>query len=173
DRVARSARETCPGVDPHGVVRPSPGPPDLAFDEERAWPNARRPKTLPLISVRNEKLPLCSVEQKVGIAARQQTRGGGDRLAGANRRLVFSEQPLVAKWRSNREKRCLEGRECVSGRPPGDPCPAGEPVGRGRSENVDVASSELSAGFGRLDLRSDRRPNRRPPGAAPADVQRS
>jgi hypothetical protein len=90
----------CPGVDPYRVMRPSPGPADLAFDEERAWPHAGRPKTLPLILARNEKLPFCSVEQKVGIAARQQARGRGHRLAGANRGLVFGEQPLVAKWRS-------------------------------------------------------------------------
>src|SRR6478672_11683554 len=73
DRLTRSARETCPGVDPHGVVRPSPGTTDLVFDEERAWPHAGRPEPLPLILARKEKLPLCSVEQKVRIAARQQT----------------------------------------------------------------------------------------------------
>src|SRR5438874_10856658 len=122
DRGARSARETCPGVDPYGVVRSSPGSADFAFDEERAWPHAGRPETLPLILARNEKLSLCSVEQKVGIAARQQARGRRDRLVGANRRLVFCEQPLVTKWRSNRQQRSLEGRECLSRRPPGDPC---------------------------------------------------
>src|SRR5205085_5576540 len=102
DRVARSARETCPGLDPHGVMRPSPGSANLAFDEDRAWPHARRPKTLPLVLARNEKLPRGSVEQKVGIAARQQARGRGHRPAVANCRLVFWEQPFVAKWRSNR-----------------------------------------------------------------------
>src|SRR4051794_14112340 len=104
DCVARSARETCPGVDPYGVVGASPGSADLAFDEERAWPHAGRPETLPLILARNEKLPLCSVEQKVGIAARQQAGGRDDGLAGANRRLIFCEEPLVANRRSNRQQ---------------------------------------------------------------------
>src|SRR5512132_200494 len=154
DRVARFARKTCPCIDPYGVVRPSPGSADLAFDEERAWPHAGRPKTLSLILARNEKLPLGSVEQKVGIAAGKQARGRGDRLAGANRRLVFCEQPLVAKWRSNQQQRCLEGRECVARRAPGEPCPTGEPVSGRRSEKVGVASSELTTRVGRVDIGS-------------------
>ena len=115
-RVERERRAQA--FDPYGVVRPSPGSADLAVDEKRAWPHAGRPETLPLVLARNEKLTLCSVEQEVGIAARQQARGCGERLGGANRRLVRREQPLVAKWRSNRQQRCLEGRECVSRRPP-------------------------------------------------------
>ena len=173
DRVARSTRETCPGVDPYGVVRPSPGSADLAFDEERAWPHAGRPETLSLILARNEKLPLCSVEQKVGIAARQQARGRGDRRTGENRRLVFCEQPLVAKWRSNRQQRCLEGGECVGRQPPGDPCPAGESVSRRRTENVEVASSELATRVGGVELRSGDRPNGRSTRAIPATASPS
>ena len=154
-------------------MRPSPGSADLAFDEERAWPHAGRPEPLPLILARNEKLPLCSVEQEVGIAARQQACGRGDRLGGVNRRLVFREQPLVAERRSDRQQRSLERRECVSRRPAGDPCPAGEPANRRGSENVEVASSELATGVGRIDLRSDDRPNRRRTRAFPADGDRA
>src|SRR5206468_4438159 len=110
---------------------------------------------------------------KVGIAARQQAYGRGGRLRGANRRLVFCEQPLVAKWRSNRQQRCLEGRECVSRGPPGDPCPAGEPLSRRGSKNADVASSELATRVGRVDLRSDDRPEGRRTRAFPADGDRA
>src|SRR5206468_349643 len=70
DRVSLFTREPCPGVDPHRVLCPPPGSADLAFEEDRAWPHAGRPETLPLILAWNEKLPLCSVEQPVGIAAR-------------------------------------------------------------------------------------------------------
>src|SRR5207249_10490888 len=56
DRVAPCARETFPGVDPHGVLRPSPDSADLAFGEERARPDAGRPETLPLVLARNENL---------------------------------------------------------------------------------------------------------------------
>ena len=98
-------REPSPGVDPHGVLRPSPGSADLAFDEERARPHAGRPEPLPLIRPREEKLPLCSVEQEVGVAARQQARGRGSSRDGTNGRFVVGEQPLVAERRSDRQKR--------------------------------------------------------------------
>ena len=78
------------------MLRPSPGSADLAFEQERARPHAGRPEPLPLIRPRDEKLPLSSVEQEVGIAARQQARGRGSRLGGANGRLVVCEQDPAA-----------------------------------------------------------------------------
>ena len=126
DRVARSTRETCPGVDPHGVLRPSPGSADLAFDEERAWPHAGRPQTLPLILARNEKLPLCSVEQEVGIAARQQARGRARpsrrrespaRLLRAATRRRVAIEPAAAIPRGRRMRQSpTGGRSLPSGR---------------------------------------------------------
>ena len=127
----------------------------------------------PLIRPRDEKLPLCSVEQEVGIAARQQARGRGGRLGGAHGRLVVCEQPLVAEWRSDRQQRSFERGECIGRRAPRDPCPAGEPVSRGRPEDVEVASSELAARVGRVDLGSDDRPDGRRSRAVPADRDRA
>ena len=83
DCVARLARQASPGVDPYCVVRAPPGSADLAFDEERTGPHARRPEQQPAVGPRHEELPLRSVEQEVGIAARQQARGSGGGLGGA------------------------------------------------------------------------------------------
>ena len=166
-------REASPGVDPHGVVRPSPGSADLAFDEERAWPHAGRPEQLPLIGPRDEKLPLCSVEQEVGIAARQQARGRGSRLGGASGRLVVREQPLVAEWRPDRQKRSFERGERGGRRASRDSRPAGEPVSGGRAEDVEVASSELEARVGRVDLGGGDGPDGRRACAIPADRDRA
>jgi hypothetical protein len=162
-------RQARPGVDPHGVVRPPPGSPDRAFDEECAWPHAGRPEPPPLIRTWYEKLPLCSVEQEVGVAARQQACGRGGRLGGAHDRLVMCEQPLVAEWRSDRQQRSFERGECIGCRAPRDPCPAAEPVSRRRAEDVEVAPSELAARVARVDLGSDDRPDSRRSRAVPAD----
>ena len=91
------SREAPPRVEPYRVMRPSPGAANLTFHEQGAWPHARRPKEAALIPARNEQLPFCSVEQEARIAARQQACSRYDRGAGANRRLIFCEQPLVAE----------------------------------------------------------------------------
>ena len=116
DRVARCSREARPGVNSHGVLRPSPRSADLAVDEEGARPHAGRPQKASPIFARHEQLALSSVEQEVGVAARQQARGGRDGFGGANQRLVLCEQPLVPERRSNRQQRCVERGERVSGR---------------------------------------------------------
>src|ERR1041385_1347784 len=71
DCLARRGRKACPRLDPDRVLGPPPGAADLAVHEERARPHARRPETLPLVFAWEENLALGSVEQEVGIAARQ------------------------------------------------------------------------------------------------------
>ena len=168
-------REACPAVDSHGMVRPSPRSADLAFDEERAWPHAGRPEPLPLIRPRDQKLPLCPVEQEVGITTRQQTHGRGSRIGSANGRLVVGEQPLVPAWRSDREERSFEFERGERGgrRDSRDPCPPGEPLSRGRPEDVEVASSELEARVGRVNLRGGDGPDGRRSCAIPTDGDRA
>ena len=116
DRVARRAAEARPELDPHGMPRASPGAADLALDEERARPDAGRPESPPLILSGEEELPLGPVEQEVGVAARQQTRGRGGGLDGAHGRLVVREQPLVPERRSDRSQlsceRCERSGRC-------------------------------------------------------------
>ena len=121
------APRTPPGLDPHRVLRPSPGSADLAVDEQRARPDAGRPETLPLVLAWNEKLPLRSVEQEVGVAARQQPCGRVGRLGGEHLGLVLREQPLVAERRADRQQRSLERCECVNRRPAGDPAQRANP----------------------------------------------
>ena len=113
------------------------------------------------------------LEQEVGVAARQQAHGRGGRLAGAHGRLVVGEQPPVAEWRSDREQRSFERSERRSRRAPRDSCPAGEPVGCGGPEDVEVASSELAACVRRIDLGSGDRPDRRCARAVPANRDRA
>ena len=126
-------------------------------DEDRARPDARGPERVSMRSLRHEELAIGSPEEEVGIAARQQARGRGSRLGGANGRLVVREQPLVAEWRSDRQKRSFERRERGGRRASRDPCPPGEPVGGGRPEDVEVAPGEL----GPTDARVGREPGDR------------
>ena len=163
DRIAHPTCEASPGVDPDGVLRTSPGSADLAFDEERAWPHAGRPEPLPLIRPWDEKLPLSSVEQEVGVAARQQARGRGSRLGGANGRLVVCEQPLVAERRSDRQKRRFERGER------GGPCARARSLPTGRSRQ---RWSARRCGGGVARDRGRRRPGR-PPGLDRPDGRRS
>jgi hypothetical protein len=67
------------------VVRPPPRSADLALDQERAGPDARCPEQLALLRRRDEQLPLRSVEEEVGVAARQQAGGAGRRGQRASR----------------------------------------------------------------------------------------
>ena len=85
DRVARLTRKADQRIDPDRVLRPPPGSADLAFDQQRARPDAGRPEPLALILARNQQLALRSEEQEVGIAARQQARWRGDRLGSSER----------------------------------------------------------------------------------------
>ncbi len=108
-RVA--ARQACPRVDPHGVVRTSPGSADLAVDEERARPDARRPEPLPLIRAagRAALAPLRRAGSRhrrsaAGARARRPSRRRASparRLRAATRRRVASG-PAAAILRARR-----------------------------------------------------------------------
>jgi hypothetical protein len=84
-------------------------------------------------------------------------------------RLVLGEQPLVAERRAYRQERLLERRERGGGGPPRDARPAGEPLGRCRAEDSEIAARELAAGIGRLDRRRGDRPDARRARTVPAD----
>ena len=95
DRVARSRERRRPGLDPHGVLRPPPGSADLAVDEERARPDARRPEPLPLILARDEqrRAPL----RRAG--SRRRRSAAGARARRATRRRASRPRPLRAATR--------------------------------------------------------------------------
>ena len=104
--------------------------------------------------------------RRAGSRRRRSAAGarGAAASRGAHGRLVGGEQPLVAERRSNRQQRSFERGERVGSRAPRDARPAGEPVGRGRPEDVEVAPGELAARVGRIDV-GRRQPSRR---SAPA-----
>ena len=134
------------------MLRAPPDAADLAVDEKRARPDARRPETFPPIRVRDEQLPRRSLEQEVGVAARQESRGRGDRLVGADGRFVLCEQPFVAERRPGRQELVVERRERLRARAARDAGPAREPLGGRRAEDVEVAARELAGRVGGVDV---------------------
>src|SRR5581483_9512380 len=98
DLRALARGQATPRADPNRVGRASPRAANLAAEEERTRPDARRPELLPAIGARQEQLALLAAEeQEVRVPARQQARrpDGLDRLACGF--LVGREQPLVAE----------------------------------------------------------------------------
>src|SRR5439155_143924 len=85
------------------VLGPSPGAAELALEEQRPGPDARRPQPLAAVLLRDEQRALLgSQEEEVRIAARQQPRRRARRLRGAQLRLVVGEQPLAPARRRPR-----------------------------------------------------------------------
>src|SRR5688500_580502 len=74
DSLALGGRQPPPGLDRdvRGVALPGPG--DLAVDQERARPDARRPKLREPGSVGDQQLTLATLEEPVGVTARQESR---------------------------------------------------------------------------------------------------
>src|SRR4051794_23647059 len=151
DRVARRGRQVLPWVDPNNVLRTAPRPADLAVDEERARPDARRPEPRAAVRVRDEQLALVALQQEVGVAARQQAGGRGGGGFGAHCRLVGRQHPLLAERRADRHQLGRERVERVDRRT-ADARPGREPLGRARPEDVQVAAHELAARVGGVDL---------------------
>ena len=74
-RVAFCGRQRPPGLHgQHGVGAP-PGPGDLSAEEEGAGPDARGPQRAALAGVRDQQIAVGALQQEIGIAARQQSRG--------------------------------------------------------------------------------------------------
>jgi hypothetical protein len=71
DRPARLARESAPGPDRHLLLHAPPCPHELALDEEAARPHARAPERATAVGVRDQELPIATLEEKVGVSARE------------------------------------------------------------------------------------------------------
>ena len=172
DRIAHRAREAVQ-VSIRTVCCARRQVPRISPSTRSAPGHTRDVQSAAAIRLRDEKLPLRSVEQEVGVAARQQARRRGSHLGGAHGRLVLCEQPLVAERRPHRQERPFERGVRDRRRASRDPCPAGEAVGGRRPEDVEVASRELAARIGRVDFGGGDGPDGRRACALPADGDRA
>ena len=93
-----------------------------------------------------------SLEEEVGVAAREEPRGSRGPRSGAERRLVAGEDPRVADRCSHRGQRPAERVERRDASSRGDPRPLSERLGRGGAEDVQVPARELEASLARVDL---------------------
>ena len=105
DRIARRARETAPGLDRHRPVRTSPRPDDVALDEESARPHPRGPERAATLGVGDQELSISSLEEKVGVTAREKPCGRHRPRRGAQRRYIVREDPRVSDRCSHRGER--------------------------------------------------------------------
>src|SRR5712691_5125678 len=123
DSVARRGREMAPGVDGHRRLSASPRPYDLALDQDAARPDAWSPERPTAGGVGNQELAIDSVENEVGIAAREEPCACHGALGSAEGRLVAGEDPRVAEGCSHRGQRPAEPVERRDASPRGDPRP--------------------------------------------------
>ena len=126
-----------------------------------------------MIGVRDEQCPVISLEQEVGVAARQQPRR-------RRRPRVGAEAPARRRSGSRRRRAAFEPRSATGGanrmRPRplcGDPRPAGERRGRGGAEDVQVPARQLEPGLERVVPGRRHRPDGRQPRARPPNEHRA
>src|SRR6187397_2232262 len=75
DGLALSTGETAPGLDRQDGSRAPPRAGDVAVDEQRARPDARRPEAAAKFRLLDEQRPIAgALEEEPGIAARQESR---------------------------------------------------------------------------------------------------
>src|SRR5215472_12654033 len=113
DRIAFCARQPPPGLHRHHRVRAPPRPGDLSPDEKGAGPDAGGPQRATLAGVRDQEIAIGSIEEEIGITAREQARGRGGTWGGAEGSLVLAEDPRIADrclHRCDRRAKRLERR---------------------------------------------------------------
>src|SRR3972149_8077854 len=85
-----------PSLERHLLIRATPRPDNLAFDEKGARPHARSPELAPLIGVGDEKFAIDALEKKVRVTARKQASGCHGSRGGTQLRFIPCEDPRVA-----------------------------------------------------------------------------
>jgi hypothetical protein len=139
------ARESAPGLDRHRPERTSARSDDLAIDEDATRPDSRSPECGASTGVGDEELAIVSLEQEVGVAAREEPCGGRGPSGGAEGRLVAGEDPRVADRCSHRGQPLTERVERRDASLRADPRPLSERLGGGGTEDVQVGSRELES----------------------------
>ena len=147
-------RQATPGLDRDDRARAAPRPGHLSRDQDRAGPHARCPELGASGRVAHEELAVSSLEEEVGVAARQQPRGCRRSVGWrAERLLVLGQDPPVSVGRVHRCQRCrerLERRPATRGL---DPRPLRERLGCRRREDTEIPAREPEPGLDRINLR--------------------
>jgi len=112
------------------------------------------------VVVRDQELPIRSLQEVVRVAAREQPRGRCGSARGSERRLVAAQDPRITGRCPNRGQRSRERVEggMASRRP--DAGPLSEGRGRRRAEDVQVSARELEARLAGVDVRRRDGPDR-------------
>ncbi len=143
DRTAFRVRQPPPRLHRQHRARPPPRPGDLAVDEQRARPDARRPERALAVRVRDQQIPVGPLEQETrrrwGAAAPPAV--GRARCGRLPRPRGGSTPRRRASVPVRATRPAPEGR--VSGRGRSRPAPEG--VRRRRSVAAQVAPGELEA----------------------------
>jgi len=150
-------------------MSPSPRPDDLPADEYGAGPDTRGPEPAATRGVRDEKLAIGSLKQKVRIAAGEEPCGGRRLRWIAKRRLVTAQDPGLADRRSRRGQRRAQGVKRCPGLCRRDARPSGERRRRRGAEDVQVPARKLAPSVVRVDVGCRHGPDDRCSCALPAD----
>ena len=137
--ASRAAAEAAPRLDRDDRARTTPCARHFARDEDSTGPDARCPELGASGRIAHEQLAVSSLEEEVGIAARQEPhacRPAIDRRA--ERLLVFRQDPPLAGGRVHGCQRCRERSERGSTPRRLDPSPLCERLRCRRSEDVEV-----------------------------------
>ena len=132
--------------------------PTISPSTRTAPGQTRDVQSSPRRRIGDQQLPIGSLEQVVGVAARKQPRGRHGPPAGTERRLVAGQDPRVADRRPHRRQRIGEPIERGEATRRPDARPLREPGRRRRTEDVQVPTCELES-----RVAADR-----PPAAAPS-----